>query len=172
MPPEFIHKVETIMRHGQEWWDRFFLDMAKHMSTASKDPSTKVGAVLVEPETNLVLGLGYNGFPRGVVDSEERYNNRELKYDLVVHAETNAVLVAGHKARGSRLYVYPSFMLPPICSRCCGVAIQTGVKEIVGYIVDENKLSERQLRWKDSILLARQMCDEAGITYRGIPLED
>jgi len=158
------------MTHGQEWWDRFFLNMAKHMSTASKDPSTQVGAVLIDPETNLVLGLGYNGFPRGVSDSEERYNDRELKYKMVVHAEINAILMAGSKAKGSRLYTYPSFMLPPICNGCCTIAIQAGVQEVVGYVVDEDKLDERQLRWKDSILLSRQMCNEVGITYRGISL--
>ncbi len=158
------------MTHGQEWWDRFFLDMAKHMSTASKDPSTQVGAVLINPDTNIVVGLGYNGFPRGVADFESRYNDRELKYKMVVHAEVNAILMAGRKAKGSRLYTYPSFMLPPICNECCKIAIQTGVNEIVGYVVDE--LDARAQRWKDSILLSRQMCDEVGITYRGIPLTE
>ncbi len=162
---------DIILTHGQEWWDRFFLAMGAHMSTASKDPSTQVGAVIVNPDTNLVLGLGYNGFPRGIKDMEVRYNDRELKYKLVVHAEVNAILMAGKKAKGATLYTYPSFMLPPICTDCCKVAIQAGIKEIVGFIVDEDKLSERQLRWKDSIMLARQMCDEAGISYRGIPVE-
>lgn len=160
------------VEHKPEWWDRYFLGLAQHVSTASKDPSTKVGAVLVEPYTNLVVGLGYNGFPRGILDTEERYNDRETKLKLVVHAEVNAILMAGEKAKGSRMYVWPSFMLPPICNECCKVAIQAGVKAIVGFIVDENKLSERQLRWKDSILFARQMCYEAGIDSWGIPLEE
>lgn len=156
------------IEHTQDWWDRYFLTMAEHVSTASKDPSTKVGAVLIDPGTNLVLGLGYNGFPRGIDDTEERLNDRETKYKLVVHAEVNAILMAGHRAKQSTLYVWPSFMLPPICSDCCKIAIQTGVEEIVGFIVDEDKLTERQLRWKDSILFARMMCDEAAITYRGV----
>ena len=164
--------MSKLITHGQEWWDRFFLGMARYVSTASKDPSTKVGAVIVDSSTNLVLGLGYNGFPRGIADTEERYNDRELKYKLVVHAEVNAILMAGKDARGATLYTYPSFMLPPICTDCCKPAIQAGIKEIVGFIVDEDKMSERQLRWRDSILLARQMCDEAGISYRGIPLEE
>ena len=163
--------MSNLITHGQEWWDRHFLGMAEFVSTASKDPSTKVGAVIVDPGTNLVFGHGYNGFPRGIQDTEERYNDRELKYKLVVHAEVNAILMAGSLARGATLYTYPSFMLPPICTDCCKIAIQAGIKEIVGFIVDEDELTERQLRWKDSILLAREMCDEAGISYRGIPLE-
>ena len=162
--------MSKLITHGQEWWDRFFLGLGEYFSKASKDPSTQVGAVIVNPSTNLVLGLGYNGFPRGIEDTEERYNNREIKYKLVVHAEINAVLMAGKDARGATLYVFPSFMLPPICTDCCKVAIQAGIKEIVGFIVDEDKLSERQLRWKESILLARDMCDEVGISYRGVPL--
>ena len=163
--------MSNLISHGQEWWDRHFLGLAEYISRASKDPSTKVGAVIVNPATNLVLGLGYNGFPRGIEDTEERYNDRELKYKLVVHAEVNAILMAGKGARVGTLYTWPSFMLPPICTDCCKVAIQAGIKEIVGFIVDEDKLSERQLRWKDSIMLARQMCDEAGISYRGVSLE-
>lgn len=157
-----------IIEHTQDWWDRYFLGMAEYVSTASKDPSTQVGAVLIDPNTNLVSGLGYNGFPRGIRDTEERLNTRELKYKLVVHAEVNAILMAGVRAYGGTLYVWPSFMLPPMCNECCKIAIQAGVREIIGFTVDENKLSERQLRWKDSILFAREMCDEVGITYRGI----
>ena len=163
--------MSNLITHGQEWWDRYFLGMAKFVSTASKDPSTQVGAVIVDPHTNLVFGHGYNGFPRGIKDTEERYNDRELKYKLVVHAEVNAILMAGKDARWATLYTFPSFMLPPICTDCCKIAIQAGIKEIVGFIVDEDKLTERQLRWKDSILFARQMCDEAGISYRGVSLE-
>lgn len=151
-----------------EKWDHRFLALAQHISTWSRDPSTKVGAVLVEPETKLVVGLGYNGFPRGVRDDNDRYENRDLKYKLVVHSEINAVLMAGDKARGSTLYVWPSFMLPPICNECAKVAIQAGVKEIVGYEVDESDLQPHQLRWKDSILFSRMMCLEAGLRMRGV----
>lgn len=148
----------------QEKWDRFYLGLAKYYSTASKDPSTKVGAILVKD--NRVLGMGYNGFPPGVEDIEERYNNRELKYKLVVHAEVNAVVTAGREAKGGTLYVWPSFALPPICNECCKVAITAGIKEIVGFVADEN--DERAIRWKDSIAIAKMLCDEAGVFYRGI----
>ena len=148
-------------------WDHRFLALAEHIATWSKDPSTKVGAVLVQ-DGNRVVGIGYNGFPRGVKDDDERYANRDRKYQLVVHAEVNAILMAGDKARGATLYVWPSFMTPPICAECCKTAIQAGIREIVGYAVPEDQLSERQLRWKDSILVSRDMCYEAGIRCRGV----
>lgn len=149
----------------QEKWARFYLGLAKYYSQASKDPSTKVGSVVVTPD-NHVAGLGYNGFPPGVNDSEERYNNRELKYKLVTHAEVNSIVSAGSQSRGATLYVYPSFALPPICNECCKVAITAGIKHIVGFVADEN--DERALRWKDSIAIAKLLCDEAGVTYWGL----
>lgn len=148
-----------------EKWDRRFLELAKHIASWSKDPSTQVGAVLVG-ENKRVVGLGYNGFARGVLDLDDRYNDRETKYQFVVHAEVNAILMAGEKAKGATLYVWPSFMIPPICNECCKFAIQAGVKEIVGYEPDEN--DERVKRWKGSISISKTMCDETGFKYRSI----
>ena len=148
----------------QEKWDRYYIELAKFHSQRSKDPSTKVGAVVVD-YNNRVVGMGYNGFPPGVADTEERYNNRELKYKLVVHAEVNAIITAGDKARGSTLYVWPSFALPPICNECCKVAITAGIADIVGYQADTD--IERAARWAESISISKMLCDEAGIYYRG-----
>ena len=143
----------------QEKWDRFFLELAKHISTASKDPSTKVGAVLVN-DRRQVVGIGYNGFPRGVADTDARLYNRPLKYQLIVHAEVNAILDAGRDANGATLYVYPTFAVPPICSDCCKAAIQAGVVGIVGYAPD---LSDPRVeRWKDSIAISAEMWHEVG----------
>src|SRR6185436_10597230 len=77
----------------QDRWDRHFLQLCVDHARMSKDPSTRVGAVLVGPEL-VILASGFNGFPRGVKDTEERLNDRELKTRLVVHAEMNAVLAA------------------------------------------------------------------------------
>lgn len=151
------------MTDRQLKWDRRFLLLAQHIAQWSLDPSTKVGAVLVDPSTYYVTGLGYNGFPRGVEDTPERLNDRSIKYELVVHAEVNAILMAGNSAQGGHLYVWPSFLIPPICTRCCGIAIQKGVTRIVWYRADESH--PRVQRWKDNILLARQMCVEAGVEY-------
>ena len=144
-------------------WDLRFLDLAKDLSTWSKDPSTKVGAVITQGKD--VVGFGFNGFPRLVHDTEERLNNRELKYKFTVHAEVNAVLMAGKRAYGGTLYVYPTFMLPNICNECCKVAIQAGIREIVCYEPDPNADFSR---WADSIKISQQMCDEAGVIYRGV----
>lgn len=153
----------------QEKWDRFYLGLAQYYASASKDPSTQVGAAVVdysEKSAGDVVGLGYNGFPPGVEDTEERYNHRETKYSLVVHGEVNAIIKAGHKARGSTLYVWPSFNVPPVCQECCKVAITAGIKEIVGYETDID--DERAKRWKDSIAISKLLCNEAGVKYRGI----
>src|SRR5487761_1039455 len=146
-----------------EKWDRWFLGLAKYVSTASKDPSTKVGATLVN-DLKQVVGIGYNGFARGIEDTDERLNDRETKYKLVVHAEVNAIIQAGHEARNSTLYVYPSFMIPPICHECCKAAIQAGIKGIVGFLPDE--ADSRVQRWKDSIAVSREMWTEAGLDIR------
>jgi dCMP deaminase len=145
-------------------WDKRFLELAKEISSWSKDPSTQVGAVIVN-DKRLVVGMGYNGFPRGVNDSSDRYMQRELKYKLVVHAEANAILAAGKEATGGVLYVYPSFVLPPICNECAKLVIQAGIKEVVGYIPKDD---ERSKRWAESIGFSRLMVNEAGVKYRGV----
>lgn len=150
----------------QEKWDRRYLELAKFWAeTCSKDPSTKVGAVLVNFEHQKEF-LGYNGFPKGIIDSEERYNDRELKYKLVVHAESNAIRKAGDYAKGSTLYVYPSFSFPPICNECAKDVIQSQIKEIVGYAPDMS--DPRVQRWLEAIKVSQMMFEEAGITWRSI----
>lgn len=156
---EFVAEMQV----REEKWDRRFLELAKQVSTWSKDPSTQVGAVLVN-DLQQVVGLGYNGFARGVEDTEERYADRDIKYPLVVHAEVNAIIQAGHEARDSILYVYPSFMLPPICAECAKTAIQAGVVGIIGY--NPNESDERVKRWAGSISHAKTMWEEVGLGIR------
>lgn len=146
-------------------WDERFLKLAEHISTWSKDPSTKVGAILVGPN-NLVVGLGYNGFPRGVSDSEDRLNDRPTKYKFVVHAEVNAILMAGERAKGATLYVTPTFAVPNICNECAKFAIQAGVKELVGWTPTGTE--EQKARWGDAIAISKAMLDESGVTYRTV----
>jgi dCMP deaminase len=91
-----------------EKWDRRFLDLAKHISEWSLDPSTKVGAVAVKDRR--VLATGYNGLPRGIADLPGRLNNRDEKYLRTVHAEANIVAQAarfGIDMSGSTVYVWP-----------------------------------------------------------------
>jgi dCMP deaminase len=94
-------------------WDRRYLGLAREVSCWSKDPSTKVGAVIADNQGR-VVALGYNGFPRNIEDAEEKLAIRELKYEMVVHAEVNAVLIAGRSTPGGTIYVHGA----PICPRC------------------------------------------------------
>jgi dCMP deaminase len=112
-----------------EGWGDKYIHLAKEISTWSKDPSTKVGAVVIG-EHGQLLSQGYNGFPRGIKDSKERLNNRERKYELVVHAEMNAIYNAsltGVSLKDSTLYVYGL----PICNECAKGIIQVGIKKVV-----------------------------------------
>lgn len=112
---------------AQEKWDVRFMDIAKQVSTWSKDPSTKVGALLVRDRR--ILATGYNGFPRGIAD-DERLNDRETKYRLIVHAEMNVLmnaLEAGISTKGADLYVYGL----PCCPECTKNILQTGIKNVI-----------------------------------------
>lgn len=144
----------------QEKWDRRYLKIAEEVSHWSKDPSSKIGAVIVN-DLGQIVATGYNGFPRGVHDDEDRYNNRELKYKLVAHAEFNAVIQAGKEAKGGTLYVYPGWGRPCMCCDCAKSAIQGGIRRVVGLVREQDK--DKLERWKESLALAQMMCDEAGI---------
>lgn len=106
-------------------WDTRFLELAQHVSGWSKDPSTKVGAVIAN-EQHQVLSIGYNGFPRGVEDRMSRYNDRDTKLLFVAHAERNALDNAFVDVRGATLYT----SLCP-CNECAKSIIQKGIKRVV-----------------------------------------
>lgn len=150
-------------------WDRRFLRLAKEVSTWSKDPSTQVGAVITNAMRQ-VVGMGFNGFPRGVIDDPERYADRPLKYRMIVHAEQNAIIQAGKQAEGGILYVYPSFGSPNICHDCAKLAIQAGIVCVVGF--EPPKENPRAANWKDSLDLAGSMFAEAGVDWFQIPEEE
>ncbi len=136
-------------------WDERYLGLAREVSTWSKDPSTQVGAVTVGDKKE-VLSQGFNGFPRGIDDSIERYDNREIKYKFVVHAEMNAIYNATYRGTsldGATLYVYGL----PICSECAKGIIQVGIKKVV---VEKTKELNN---WNESVELSKKMFDEAGV---------
>lgn len=145
----------------QKKWDRRWLRMAQEVSRDSKDPSTKVGAVIVN-DRNQVVATGYNGFPRGVWDSEERLFNRELKLKLVCHAEENAIWVAGDRAEGSTIYVWPSCATPPTCHECAKAVIQSGIRRVVGLSPSIEDFKDAEA-WRESTDLAGMMLTEAGV---------
>tara|TARA_B100000424_G_scaffold4514_1_gene3373 strand:+ start:47 stop:508 length:462 start_codon:yes stop_codon:yes gene_type:complete len=137
-------------------WDKRYLDMADIVASWSKDPSTKIGAIAVGKKGQL-LAQGYNGFPRGVEDCPNKYKDRVLKYDYIVHAEENAIYNActnGVSLEGASMYVTGL----PTCHRCAKAIIQVGIKRV--FI--RAKVPER---WIDSWALTQSLFREAGVYY-------
>ena len=131
-------------------WDKRFLDLAELVSTWSKDPSTKVGAVIVD-EQNIIVSVGFNGFPKGIEDND-RLNHREAKYQIIVHAENNALMFAKRPLDGCTIYTYP--FMP--CPRCAGMIIQSGIKRVVSY---KNTIDRH--RWELDFQISRELFLEA-----------
>lgn len=129
-------------------YDRRFLKLAKEVSTWSKDPSTRVGAVIVDND-NRIVSIGYNGFARGVNDRKDRLNDRAIKYKLTIHAELNAILFRDKPIKGCTIYTYP--FMP--CSSCASVIIQSGLNRIVSIETDIE-------RWKEDLSLSRTIIAE------------
>ena len=143
-------------------WQHRFLTLAKHISRWSKD-TTKVGAVIVDPVTNQVVGLGYNGFPRGVDDSDERLLDRDTKLRLVVHAELNAILNANRSVRGCHMYIYPTMMGPSCCPECAKAIVQSGITRVYGYVNDATNE-----RWQALAAFSNILLTEGGVEYISI----
>lgn len=139
-------------------WDIRFIKLAREISTWSKDPSTKCGAVIVRPDKT-VASVGFNGFPKGCDDNEELYENRELKYARVVHAEQNAILHARENLEGYTIYTWPPG-LSGSCDRCTAHIIQAGIKKLVHVFDDSSEFAER---WKEPAERANQMYSEAAV---------
>lgn len=125
-------------------WDERFIAMARLVATWSKDPSTKVGCVLIEPSTHAVIGVGFNGFPRGVREEmpvvtgfpnlDMKRWDRPQKYQWAEHAERNAIYNAarlGHPTEGAWAYVSwdPA---ESVCADCARALIQAGIKRVIG----------------------------------------
>ena len=131
-------------------WDERFLNLADHVSQWSKDPRTKVGAVIVDQKKR-VISLGYNGFPRGVEDTPERYDDRPTKHLFVAHAERNALDNSPMSVEGCTLYVP---LMP--CSECAKSIIQRGITRVVSYVPDREGVN---FNWD----ITETMFAEAGV---------
>lgn len=137
-------------------WSERYLNLAKEISTWSKDPSKKIGAVAVGSKGQ-VLSQGFNGFPRGIKDSNGRLDNREEKYRYVVHGEMNCIYNACHNGvslDGATLYVYGL----PVCSECAKGVIQVGIKKVIMQYEDSVPV------WEESYKITESMFREAGVT--------
>ena len=139
-------------------WDRRFLTLAEHVAQWSKDPSSKVGAVIVGTDKRQVC-FGYNGFPPGVADTEARLNDRPTKYRLVQHAERNALDNCNFGTKGSTLYVT---RCP--CSECTKSIISKGIIRVV-YAPHP----DFDARWAEELEWTRKLLMEVGIPL--VPLE-
>ncbi len=135
-------------------WDEYFMGVALLASMRSKDPSTQVGACIVDNESR-ILSTGYNGFPSGCSDDEFPWEREgdfgQTKYPFVVHAELNAILNArGKNLTGAKIYVA---LFP--CNECAKAIIQSGIKEVV-------YLSDKYATTKET-LASKRMLTSAGV---------
>ena len=152
-------------------WDHHFLRMALECAAMSKDPSTRVGAVLVDHRA--IVGTGFNGLPRGIADTQGRLADRDTRLRLVVHAEVNAILNAarvGACTLNTTLYIAATdsggaIWGGPPCVRCAVHVIQAGITEVVSY-----PFKSVPSRWRDDLAEALSLLAEAGVGFREVPL--
>ena len=149
--------IESMKKYDNISWDEYFMGMAVLSALRSKDPNTKVGAVIVSPD-NKVISIGYNGMPRQIDEEKLSWNRGEgldSKYLYVCHAEFNAILNTqmGGTLKGATLYVT---LFP--CNECAKAVIQTGIKEIV-YLND--KYADQTI-----FIASRKMLELAGVKLR------
>lgn len=137
-------------------WDECFMRMAHVIAERSKDPSTQAGAVIAN-EDNVVIGLGYNGFPRGIENDKLPWGREggflETKYAFVCHAEENAVYNSNDKVKNSKIYctLFP-------CNECAKTLIQNGITEV---IFESDKYHDT-----DICIASRRMLDGANVKCR------
>lgn len=139
-------------------WDEYFMGIALLSAKRSKDPSTPVGACIVDSKTNRILSVGYNGFPIGCSDDDFPWDRDgkplDTKYPYVVHAEMNAILNNRSAAfEGNKLY---TTLFP--CNECTKAIIQAGIKEII-YL--SNKYEDT-----DNVKASKRMLEQTGVRLR------
>lgn len=137
-------------------WSHYFMEIAKTVAMRSKDPNTQVGAVVVNDDRH-IIGTGYNGFPPKLDDTPERWK-KPLKYDLVIHAEMNAIAHATASVRGAKIYV----TLHP-CVECAKLICSAGISTVF-YLDEKNNESEKKAKelFELSLVEVRQL------DYRGV----
>ena len=143
-------------------WDQYFMGIAMMSAERSKDPSTQVGACIVD-KNNRILSMGYNGFPIGCSDDAFPWAREgeplDTKYLYVTHSELNAILnYRGGSLEGAKLYVS---LFP--CNECAKAIIQSGIKEVI-YISDK-------YRNTDSVRASKRMFDAAGVKYTKLEMK-
>ena len=142
------------MNANEYVWHQRFMQMAELVSKWSKDPSTKVGCVLIKERR--IISTGFNGLPKGINDDINRLMDREEKYELTIHAETNAIITAaihGVSTNGCSAYIT---MHP--CSRCAAALINAGIKNV--YVKSCDAVPSR---WIENFILSSKLLEEARV---------
>lgn len=146
-------------------WDDYFADIAQVVSTKSKDPSSKIGAVIVGPNHE-IRSTGFNGFPRGINETLTMRWERPAKYQFIEHAERNAIYNAarnGVSLDGCSLYLY-GFGPPTVpCIECAKAVIQSGIVAVYG-----RPYKEAPESWTEDLAFAKLLLVEAGVALREI----
>lgn len=139
-----------------EKWHIRFLELADCIASWSKDPSRGVGSVIVSPMQQ-VLATGYNGLPRGFEDHPDRLQ-RPVKYDLIVHAEMNAIIqCARNGVSPVGATIYSSFSP---CIHCSLSIVQAGITRVV-----TRAIARGDEHWNDSIDKSVVLFEEVGLEY-------
>lgn len=142
-------------------WDEYFMGVAFLSGMRSKDPSTQVGACIIDKEKK-IIGMGYNGFPLGSSDDEMPWGKTgdflDTKYPYVVHAELNAILNSIKSLKESTIYVthFP-------CNECAKAIVQSGIKKVI-YFSDKHKNLE-------STIASRTILKNAGVEIVNLKME-
>ena len=172
--PELVKRKDPFdpsPRQGHLSWDEYFMALAFLSAQRSKDPNKQVGACIVNRD-QIILGIGYNGFPRGCEDDDlpwskesEAGNPLETKFPYVCHAEMNAILNSNSQnLRGSKIYVT---MFP--CNECAKLIIQSGISEVIYYeakisnVAVPNSPNAKQAKKDLMFHAARKLCSLAGV---------
>lgn len=146
-------------------WDQRWFQLVDLVASWSYDPSTKVGSVII-PDGGDCPVIGWNGFPRGVKDHPERYSNRDVKYNLVTHAEANSILNAarnGVNLKGSTIYISH-----PPCNECAKLIVQSGIKKVIHRPLSLSLKS----RWENILKYSDLILSEGGVITESYEIEE
>lgn len=138
-------------------WDQLHITNAVLVSMKSKDPRTKVGAIIVD-KNNHPVSTGFNGIPRGVLDNDDRLHDRALKQFFIEHAERNAIYAAKEDLEGCTIYV----TFPP-CSDCARAIIQTGIKRVI--TIKKTAHNPSMAHYNEHLKHSLTMFEESGVEY-------
>lgn len=147
-------------------WDEYFMSMAYFVATQSKDPSTHIGAVIVD-SAHYVRSVGYNGLPRGADESKPERHARPEKYDWYAHAERNAVCSAA--SSGTRIAGCSMYTPGVPCTDCAKDIIQSGIKEVITHKRWDESLqpdASGAKVWSEVAVTSMQMFEECGVVWR------